>query len=212
MHAMHPAFAGCGHHHGHARARDWMTAMAGSGWGGPRGGWGGGGWGRGPRARRGDVRAALLLLLEDEPRNGYQLIQEIEQRTGGVWRPSPGAVYPALQQLEDEGLVQTEEIEGRRAFRLTDEGRRYVEENRERLRAPWDEVTAAGPSFAELREVGFGLAAAVRQVARAGTEGQIEQAKRILDDARRAIYRILAEEPSEEPPAPPTSGGGEGSV
>src|SRR5919199_4202005 len=106
-HAMpRPAFVGGGAHHHHAR--DWMRRMGGPGWGPGRGGWGGG-WGRGPKARRGDVRAALLLLLEDEPRNGYQLIQAIEERTGGIWRPSPGAVYPALQQLEDEGLVRTEE-------------------------------------------------------------------------------------------------------
>src|ERR671936_914408 len=75
-----------------------------------------GGFRRGPRARRGDVRAAALLLLAEEPRNGYQLMQEIEERSGGVWRPSPGSVYPALSQLEDEGLVQGEERDGRRAY------------------------------------------------------------------------------------------------
>src|SRR6188472_247886 len=90
------------------------------GFGGPHG------RGRG-RARRGDVRAALLVLLDEEPRNGYQLIQEIEQRSGGIWRPSPGSVYPALQQLEDEGLVRTDEAEGRRTYALSDEGREYVD-------------------------------------------------------------------------------------
>jgi DNA-binding PadR family transcriptional regulator len=205
-HAMpRPVFAGCGPHR-HGGPREWMSRMSpggpGPAWGpGPgRGGWGGGpGWGRGPRARRGDVRAALLLLLEDEPRNGYQLIQEIEERTGGVWRPSPGAVYPALQQLEDEGLVRAEEVDGRRVFRLTEEGVKHVEENRERLRAPWDAVTeAAGGGFAELRDLVFQLGAAVRQVAHAGSEAQVEEAKRILAEARRALYRLLAEEP--EPP------------
>jgi DNA-binding PadR family transcriptional regulator len=204
VHAMpRPVFAGCGPHR-HEAARDWMSRMGG-GWGPGgghgRGGWGGGpGWGRGPRARRGDVRAALLLLLEEEPRNGYQLIQAIEQRTGGVWRPSPGAVYPALQQLEDEGLVRAEEADGRRVFQLTDEGRAYVEENRERLRAPWDAVTEAGTGdVGELRQLVFGLFAAVRQVAHAGTEQQIAEAKRILGEARRALYRTLAEEPPEPP-------------
>src|SRR5215207_10320767 len=84
--------------------------------GGPRGGFPGFGPPRGPRARRGDVRAALLLLLAEEPRNGYQLMQEIERRSDGVWRPSPGSVYPALQQLEDEGLVHAVEFEGKRAY------------------------------------------------------------------------------------------------
>src|SRR5829696_6959025 len=98
--------------------------------GGPRGGFPGFGPPRGPRARRGDVRAALLLLLAEEPRNGYQLMQEIEQRSDGLWRPSPGSVYPALQQLEDEGLV-TPAGEGRKAYTLTADGRAHVEEHRE---------------------------------------------------------------------------------
>src|SRR3954449_5269481 len=83
------------------------------------------------RMRRGDVRAALLVLLAEEPRNGYALMQEIESRTNGVWRPSPGSVYPALSLLEDEGLVKAEENDGRKAFRLTDAGAAHVEENRE---------------------------------------------------------------------------------
>src|SRR5919198_6152867 len=89
----------------------------------------------GRRARRGDVRAAALVLLEEEPRNGYQLMQEIEQRSEGAWRPSPGSVYPALQQLEDEGLVRTLESDGRRLYELTDAGRSYVEERRAELGA-----------------------------------------------------------------------------
>ena len=105
--------------------------------GGPFGPWGPGG-GRGPRARRGDVRAALLVLLAEEPRNGYGLIQEIESRSEGVWRPSPGSVYPALQLLEDEGLIRSEERDGRSVLTLTDEGRKHVEEND--LGAPWEAV------------------------------------------------------------------------
>src|SRR3954447_26862627 len=101
--------------------------------GGP--GWGGPGFpgprGRGPRARRGDVRTAMLLLLNEEPRNGYGLMQEIEERSGGAWRPSPGSVYPALSQLEDEGLVRVEEVEGGRTFVLTDVGRAHVAERPE---------------------------------------------------------------------------------
>ena len=101
--------------------------------GGPFGaffGDGHGGFPRGPRARRGDVRAAALLLLAEEPRNGYQIMQEIEKRSGGVWRPSPGSVYPALAQLEDEGLIRVDEQEGRRSYTLTDIGHAYVQVRR----------------------------------------------------------------------------------
>jgi DNA-binding PadR family transcriptional regulator len=150
---------------------------------------------RGPRARRGDVRAALLVLLDEEPRNGYGLMQEIERRSGGVWRPSPGSVYPALQQLEDEGLVRAGESGGRRQFELTDEGRKYVEENRDALAEPWAEVAGEmGTDVFELRSLANQVAAALMQVAFAGSESQIEEAKKVLADTRRALYRILAED------------------
>src|SRR5213080_1684473 len=89
---------------------------------------GGGPYWRGRKARRGDIRTAALLLLAEEPRNGYQIMQEVEERSGGVWRPSPGSVYPALSQLEDEGLIRSEESDGRKVFALTDAGRAQVEE------------------------------------------------------------------------------------
>src|ERR1700677_1701838 len=105
---------------------------------GPRGGFGSGPFGgfgtgggprrRGRRARRGDIRTAALLLLAEEPRNGYQIMQEIEERSDGVSRPSPGSTYPALQQLEDEGLIRAQELDGRKLFQLTDAGREYVAE------------------------------------------------------------------------------------
>src|SRR4051794_26808818 len=124
--------------------RDFKALFFGPGGPGPRGGGGGGGGGRGRgrwgRARRGDVRAAMLVLLEESPQNGYQLIQEIERRSDGLWKPSPGSVYPALQQLEDEGLVRTIEQEGRRAYELTEQGRAHVAENREELGEPWEAV------------------------------------------------------------------------
>src|ERR1700735_3055843 len=92
---------------------------------------------RGPRAKRGDVRAAALALLAEGPMNGYQIIQEISERSGGVWRPSPGSVYPALQQLEDEGLIRAEDLEsGRKGFVLTDQGRTYLTEHADEVRAP----------------------------------------------------------------------------
>ena len=157
-----------------------------------------GGFRRGPRARRGDVRTALLLLLAEEPRNGYQLMQELEERSGGVWRPSPGSVYPALAQLEDEGLVRTEEHEGRRTFVLTDAGRAYVDDRPAEAVAPWDELSGAvdddvAAFGAELRQV----ATAAVQIGQAGTSGQIAEARKILAEARKALYRLLAEDPAE---------------
>src|SRR5437762_8978000 len=97
-------------------------------------------FGRRRRMRRGDVRAALLVLLAEEPRNGYGLMQEIAQRSEGEWRPSPGSVYPALAQLEDEGLIRSEESDGRKLFALTDDGRKAVEERGADSPAPWDQM------------------------------------------------------------------------
>ena len=154
---------------------------------------------RGPRARRGDVRAALLVLLAEEPRNGYQLMQEIEQRSDGVWRPSPGSVYPALQQLEDEGLVRVEPGEGRKAYELTDAGRAEVEARGDELAAPWDAVKG------DMGEGAFDLMGAMRhigmalyQLTHSGSEAQQAEAKEVLDETRRALYRILAEDAPEE--------------
>jgi DNA-binding PadR family transcriptional regulator len=154
---------------------------------------GAGGFPRGPRARRGDVRSAALLLLAEEPRNGYQIMQEIEQRSGGLWRPSPGSVYPALAQLEDEGLVRVDEREGRRTYALTDAGRAYVDE-RDDLVAPWDEMSDSVDDdvtslFKELRQVGM----AVVQVGQMGSTDQIAEARKLLANARRALYSLLAE-------------------
>lgn len=166
--------------------------------GGPGGGHRGGPHGgrRGGRARRGDVRVALLLLIEGGPQNGYQLIQEIERRTDGLWKPSPGSVYPALQQLEDEGLVRAVEFEGKRAFELTDEGRTYVEGNRAELGDPFEAATGGvDENVMDLRGVLFQVGAAAMQVAAAG---HTDEAKKILAEARRSLYKILAEDdPSE---------------
>jgi DNA-binding PadR family transcriptional regulator len=154
-----------------------------------------GGFPRGPRARRGDVRAAALLLLAEEPRNGYQLMQEIEQRSGGVWRPSPGSVYPALAQLEDEGLVRLEERDGRRTYVLTDAGRAYVDERRDDLVAPWEEMSNSvdddvASLFKEMRQVGM----AAGQIGHVGSAQQITEARGVLANARRALYSLLAED------------------
>ena len=163
-------------------------------WHGPWRGMAYGPGGRRGRARRGDVRAAILLLLEDEPRNGYGLMEEIESRSGGAWRPSPGSVYPALAQLEDEGLIRSDESAGRRSFELTDEGRTYVADNRESLGSPWDEAGEGVPSeFADLRALIGQVGMATLQVVQSGDDKQIAEAKKVLADARKALYRILAE-------------------
>jgi DNA-binding PadR family transcriptional regulator len=146
--------------------------------------------------RRGDVRAALLVLLDEEPRNGYALMQEIERRTDGVWRPSPGSVYPALSQLEDEGLVKVEETDGRKSYRLTDTGAAYVEENREDLGQPWQTVLEdSDESALDLRGLMFGIGGAVMQIVTGGNQAQIDQARDVLKNARRDLYKILAEDP-----------------
>ena len=172
----------------------------GPGFGGPGfGGPGGPRWFRhgGRRKRRGDVRSALLLLLAEEPRNGYGLMQEIEQRSDGDWRPSPGSVYPALSQLEDEGLVRGDAAEGGagRTYSLTDAGRAEVEARDPSRPAPWETpADERGDSVQQLRPVVGQLIAATFQVAQAGSEAQVTRARDVLAEARRALYRILAED------------------
>jgi len=150
--------------------------------------------GRGPRAKRGDVRAAALALLAEGPMNGYQIIQEIGERSDGMWRPSPGSVYPALQQLEDEGLIVAQADEsGRRSYQLTGEGRDYVEAHPDEVRAPWDAVAGSvGDSAIQMRGLIGQVGMAAFQVLSAGTDGQVRQAGQILTDARKALYRVLA--------------------
>ena len=151
------------------------------------------GFGRGgPRARRGDVRAAALALLTERPMHGYEMIKEIEERTGGIWKPSAGSIYPTLALLEDEGLVRSEEIEGKRRFTLTDEGREQAEARSGG--SPWDEVTAgADPGELNLRRAFVALRAAVLQVGLAGSPEQAERARELLDETRKKVYALLAD-------------------
>jgi DNA-binding PadR family transcriptional regulator len=135
------------------------------------------------------------MLLAEQPRNGYQIIQEIAERSDGLWKPSSGSVYPALQQLEDEGLVQVDVQEGRRTFRLTESGRAYVEEHKAELGAPWEAMKADMDDMSvELFPLVGQLGMAVFQVSQAATPAQIQQARTILLDARRALYQLLADE------------------
>jgi len=185
----------------------------GRGFGGPKGAgqWGGAGgpWGswwpgppgpsRGGKAGRGDVRAAILALLQEGPRTGYQIMSDIEERSGGAWRPSPGAVYPALAQLADEGLIVGEESGGRRTFSLTQAGRDYVEQNPKMARGAWEsraqqEAWELPGLFAEAARLGAGIV----QIAHAGTPGQVQDAERLLEETRRRLYRILADDDADE--------------
>jgi len=148
----------------------------------------------GRKAGRGDIRAAILVLLGEEPMHGYQIIQELSERSGGVWRPSPGSVYPTLQQLEDEGLVEPVQSEaGRRVFQLTDAGREQAAE--QPAAAPWEErVDEVGAELVELRNLVFQVMGATRQVAQAGTSGQVAAAQEVLRTTRKSLYRLLAED------------------
>lgn len=165
---------------------------------GPFGRGGFGGFGPGPRgrgrarARKGDVRLALLRLLAQEPRNGYQLMQTIEERSDGHWRPSPGSVYPTLAQLEDEGLVRSSESEGARRFEITDAGREHLE-TRTGEPDPWDAPEEGRGSMREFRPLVAAVAAAAMQVAAVGDEAQRARATELLNNARRDLYRVLAE-------------------
>jgi len=136
-----------------------------------------------------------LLLLAEEPRNGYQIMQEVQERSGDVWRPSPGSVYPALQQLEDEGLIREEEHDGRKLYALTDSGRAFVDERAKEDRpAPWEQMSSDVSNDAhQLGRLMREVAGAFVQVMRTGSEGQVARARDVLDETRRSLYRILAD-------------------
>ncbi len=167
--------------------------FGGPGRGGPFGG------GRG-RRRRGDVRLAILMLLAEEPRNGYQLMQTIEERSGGRWRPSPGSVYPTLAQLEDEGLVRAIERDGTKLFEITDLGHERLGESKTDP-APWaqeDEDDSENHSLSEIASLIIQIGKAAWQVAQEGDERQTEKACQTLAETRRALYGILAQDVEEE--------------
>ena len=154
------------------------------------------GWGphRRGRARRGDVRLALLRLLAEEPRNGYQLIQAIEERSEGLWRPSPGSVYPTLAQLEDEGLIRSVEADGARRFEITDAGREQLA-GRAGEPDPWESSDDDGDNpLSELAPLVIQIGKATFQVASVGDRAQRGKARALLQDTRRALYRILADD------------------
>jgi DNA-binding PadR family transcriptional regulator len=214
---------GRGHRHGGQWGGQW-----GGEWGGPWGAWQ---WGppgrrsgpppwltglfglaspepsRGPRARRGDVRVAILAVLAKGPLNGYQVIQEIADRTGGAWRPSPGSVYPTISQLEDEGLVEGDDDRGRRTLRLSGSGREYLDEHADEIAAVWVPVGQGSTRGEDDDEVDLDFASlkpevgrvmnAVWQIITTGTDDQRRAAVGVLVGARRALYQILADHPGD---------------
>lgn len=152
------------------------------------------GWGR-RRGRRGAIRAAILMLLSEQPMHGYEMIQQIGARSGGARQPSPGSIYPALQMLEDQGLIRAEEAEGRRTFHLTDAGREHVERHREELAAAWNAMQdTTGAAAAELRDLVRQIGMAAGQVAHVGSPAQLASARTLLTTTRQQLYRILAED------------------
>lgn len=148
--------------------------------------------GPGMRARRGDIRAAVLRLLAEQPMHGYQIIQELSARSGGAWSPSAGSVYPTLQLLADEGLISAEETAGKKVFSLTEAGIAAVAETAGQP-APWEEASQGDTGMGEYREAAGRLMQAVFQIG-TGTKEQRTAAIEILTETRKKLYAILAED------------------
>jgi DNA-binding PadR family transcriptional regulator len=178
----HPRFRHPGAPHPGA---DFMGFLGGPAFGGPRG--------FGGRARKGDVRSAILSLLSEAPTNGYGLIKAIHAKTEGAWRPSPGSVYPTLQQLVDEGLIAPTSEGARAEYALTDEGRAHVAEHADEIAAAWTQSRNPWREQGDLLTAARKLAGVVRQVATEGTPEQRASATEKLDGLRRELYRMLGE-------------------
>ena len=176
------------HDHEHLHGHFFVGhAMRGPGmrWGGGRGGWGGG-----RRMRRGAIRTAILISLKDQPAHGYEVMRRLEEMSGGLWRPSPGSVYPHLQMLEDEGLVRSSEVDGSRTDSLTEAGRAEAEKA-----APvWQEAGEADDKIRALRVAVGQMASAAKQLAGAGESSQVDRGIAVIQRARKELYQILAED------------------
>ena len=152
------------------------------------------------RARRGALAMAIITLLEEHPMHGYELITVLEERSGGRWKPSPGAIYPALGKLEGRGLVTSTEQDGKRLYELTDEGHKVAAEIGKRTEgAPWEQMDLGG--HGDMRRALAELVGPARQIGRFGTAAQTEAANKVLKDATTKLYKILADGPGEDPPS-----------
>ncbi len=180
------------HDHGGGHDLGHDHAFPGRGMRGPRGRWGGGrgGWGGPRRMPRGAVRSAILVALRDEPANGYEVMRRLEEMSGGLWRPSPGSVYPHLQMLEDEGLVRATDADGSRVYTLTDTGRSKAEG----APVPWPQAGEGGDEFRSLRVASAQLMSAAKQLSMAGSASQLERGVTVVQRARKELYQILAED------------------
>ena len=182
--------------HGHRHEHEHMHQsqehpFLGPGMRGPRGRRGDfGGWGGGRRMRRGATRGAILVALRDEPAHGYEVMRRLEEMSGGLWRPSPGSVYPQLQMLEDEGMVRSSDVEGSRTYALTEAGRAEAE----KAAVPWQGTSEADELVRSLRHGMGQLMSAAKQLAGAGDTAQIERGLEVIQTARKEVYRILAED------------------
>jgi DNA-binding PadR family transcriptional regulator len=182
------------HDHGHEHENDHEFAARGmrgtrGRWGGERGGFGRG-WAGGRRMPRGAIRTAILVSLRDEPAHGYEVMRRLDEMSGGLWRPSPGSVYPHLQMLEDEGLVRSADVDGSRTYTLTDSGRAEAE----KATLPWQGAGQIDDEVRTLREGMGQLMSAAKQLAGAGQKSQIERGVAVIQRARKDLYQILAED------------------
>ncbi len=170
---------------------------AGSPWGGGRGRWGGerGGWGGGRRMARGDIRRAILSALKEGPAHGYAVMRRLEEMSGGLWRPSPGSVYPHLQMLEDEGMVGSSEQDGTRTFHLTEAG---TAEAAKETPLPWATSREGDDQIRNLRLAAAQLMSAAKQLSGAGENEPVERGIAVVQRARKELYQILAEDGASE--------------
>ena len=147
------------------------------------------------RARRGAIKGSVLRMLAERPMHGYELISELEERTGGRWRPSPGSVYPTLAQLEDEGLVRAIDDDGKKRYELTDAGRTWLDEHQDDEQSmPWERSGRRG----DLRRLAGEIFGQLHQLGRYGSPAQHDKAKEILGRTRAELYAVLAEPPAAE--------------
>ena len=182
-----------GHHHEHEHDQGSFFGPASGPWGmrGPRGRWGDSrGWGGGRRMRRGHIRTAILVSLRDEPAHGYEVMRRLEGMSGGLWRPSPGSVYPHLQMLEDEGLVRSTQVNGSRTYTLTEKG----QEAAKSASPPWQQGGQDDDQLRTLRMTVGQLMSAAKQLSGAGEASQVERGIAVINKARKELYQILAED------------------